>query len=122
MFSSSPHFLSFFVLYLPHTFLPVLASIPQAILFVKGKTILTPLGYHLAHLPMDARVGKLLLIAAILQCLDPILTIAAALVRRSWIAAPNFAIFFFVSWDDRSPSYSTWAAQGGSLHRFCWVY
>lgn len=29
---------------------------------------------------MDACVGKLLLIAAILQCLDPILTIAAALV------------------------------------------
>lgn len=53
---------------------------PQAIVIAKNTPILTPLGYHLAQLPMDARVGKLLLVAAILQCLDPILTIAAALV------------------------------------------
>lgn len=57
----------------------------QAILILKNsvRPILTPLGYHLAHLPMDARVGKLLLVGAILQCLDPILTIAAALVRHA---------------------------------------
>lgn len=80
-FPASPRFRGFFFLYLASAFQPALASIPQAIILVKGRAILTPLGYHLAHLPMDARVGKLLLIAAILQCLDPILTIAAALVR-----------------------------------------
>ena len=37
---------------------------------------LTPLGWHLAALPLDARLGKLLIFGAMLQCLDPILTIA----------------------------------------------
>ncbi|CAM9660312.1 unnamed protein product [Chrysoparadoxa australica] len=40
---------------------------------------LTPLGYHLAHLPVDSRVGKLLIYGCIFRCLDPILTVAAAL-------------------------------------------
>lgn len=40
---------------------------------------LTPLGHHLAQLPVDARVGKLLLLAAWLGCLAPCLTIAACL-------------------------------------------
>lgn len=62
--------------------------VTQAIVIAKNIPILTPLGYHLAHLPVDARVGKLLLFAAILQCLDPILTIAAALVR---LARPSLA-------------------------------
>lgn len=61
----------------------MLLAYEQAIVIMKTslRPILTPLGYHLAHLPMDARVGKLLLVGAFLQCLDPILTIAAALVR-----------------------------------------
>mmetsp|Transcript_21322 Transcript_21322/g.29889 ORF Transcript_21322/g.29889 Transcript_21322/m.29889 type:complete len:1175 (+) Transcript_21322:40-3564(+) len=40
---------------------------------------LTPLGYHLSHLPMDAKVGKLLIVGCVLQCIEPALTIAAAL-------------------------------------------
>ena len=40
---------------------------------------LTPLGHHLAALPVDARVGKLLLLGASLGCLAPALTIAACL-------------------------------------------
>lgn len=40
---------------------------------------LTPLGIHLARLPMDVRLGKMLVFAALLRCLDPVLTIAAAL-------------------------------------------
>ena len=40
---------------------------------------LTPLGYHLSRLPMDAKVGKILIIGCILGCLDNALTIAAAL-------------------------------------------
>jgi len=40
---------------------------------------LTPLGYHLAQLPVDAKVGKILLVGCILGCTEPALTIAAAL-------------------------------------------
>lgn len=40
---------------------------------------LTPLGHHLAHLPVNPRVGKIILFAAMFSCLDPVLTIASAL-------------------------------------------
>ena len=40
---------------------------------------LTPLGYHLSRLPIDAKVGKVLLVGCILDCIDPALTVAAAL-------------------------------------------
>ena len=40
---------------------------------------LTPLGYHLANLPVSPRIGKIILFAAIFSCLDPVLTIASAL-------------------------------------------
>uniref|UniRef100_A0A8C3LSP9 Putative ATP-dependent RNA helicase DHX57 n=1 Tax=Chrysolophus pictus TaxID=9089 RepID=A0A8C3LSP9_CHRPC len=39
---------------------------------------LTPLGYHLASLPVDVRIGKLMLFGTIFRCLDPALTIAAS--------------------------------------------
>lgn len=44
-----------------------------------SKYRLTPLGYHLAHLPLDAKVGKILVVGSILQCIEPALTIAANL-------------------------------------------
>lgn len=44
---------------------------------------LTALGQHLANLPMDVRVGKSLVFGCILQCIDPMLTIAAALSVRN---------------------------------------
>lgn len=40
---------------------------------------LTALGTHLANLGVDVRIGKMLLYATALKCLDPILTIAASL-------------------------------------------
>ena len=40
---------------------------------------LTPLGYHLANLPVSPRIGKIILFAAVFSCLDPVLTIASAL-------------------------------------------
>ena len=43
---------------------------------------LTPLGRHLAQLPVDARVGKLLLMGALLGALSPALTIAACLSHK----------------------------------------
>lgn len=40
---------------------------------------LTPLGFHLAQLPMDPLTGKMILMGAIFGCLEPILNIAALL-------------------------------------------
>lgn len=41
--------------------------------------ILTPLGYHLAKLPVAPQMGKMLLMGAIFGCLEPILHVAASL-------------------------------------------
>ncbi|XP_033733730.1 putative ATP-dependent RNA helicase DHX57 isoform X2 [Pecten maximus] len=49
---------------------------------------LTPLGYHLGSLPVDVRVGKLMLFGAIFRCLDPALTIAASLSFKSPFVTP----------------------------------
>ena len=40
---------------------------------------LTPLGEHLTKLPIDARLGKMLIFGCIFKCLAPVLTIAACL-------------------------------------------
>uniref|UniRef100_UPI00359015E6 putative ATP-dependent RNA helicase DHX57 isoform X2 n=1 Tax=Myxine glutinosa TaxID=7769 RepID=UPI00359015E6 len=49
---------------------------------------LTPLGHHLASLPIDVRLGKLMLLGCIFHCLDPVLTIAACLASRSPFVSP----------------------------------
>ncbi|ORZ15198.1 P-loop containing nucleoside triphosphate hydrolase protein, partial [Absidia repens] len=49
---------------------------------------LTPLGAHLSHLPVDVHIGKMILFGAIFRCLDPILTIAAALSFKSPFVRP----------------------------------
>lgn len=49
---------------------------------------LTPLGRHLAQLPVDVRIGKLLLLGTMFECLAPICTIAAALSFKSPFVAP----------------------------------
>ena len=52
---------------------------------VEGET-LTPLGHHLAALPVHVRIGKMLLYAAILGCLEPIVSICR--VRRFHTSYP----------------------------------
>lgn len=49
---------------------------------------LTPLGLHLAALPVDVRIGKLMLFGAIFCCVDSALTIAACLSYKSPFVAP----------------------------------
>ncbi|ODQ50805.1 P-loop containing nucleoside triphosphate hydrolase protein, partial [Saitoella complicata NRRL Y-17804] len=49
---------------------------------------LTPLGFHLGRLPVDVRIGKLIVMACIFGCLDPCLTIAAAMSIKSPFVAP----------------------------------
>jgi ATP-dependent RNA helicase DHX57 len=43
-----------------------------------GNQALTPLGKHLTQMPCDPKLGKMLIYGAILRCVDPVLTIAAA--------------------------------------------
>jgi ATP-dependent RNA helicase DHX57 len=49
---------------------------------------LTPLGHHLAALPVDVRIGKLLLYGAIFSCVDSALTMAACLSHKSPFVSP----------------------------------
>ncbi len=49
---------------------------------------LTPLGLHLANLPCDAGIGKMLIYGTIFNCIEPILTIAAGLSVKSPFVAP----------------------------------
>lgn len=44
---------------------------------------LTPLGHHLAALPVDVRIGKLILYGTIFCCVDSALTMAACLSHKS---------------------------------------
>ncbi|KAI8582556.1 hypothetical protein K450DRAFT_227732 [Umbelopsis ramanniana AG] len=53
-----------------------------------GHQNLTPLGRHLSNLPVDVHIGKMLLYGAMFQCLDPILTIAAAMSFKSPFVRP----------------------------------
>ncbi|MBN3325252.1 DHX29 helicase, partial [Atractosteus spatula] len=49
---------------------------------------LTPLGQHLAALPVNVKIGKMLVFGAIFGCLEPIATIAAAISEKSPFATP----------------------------------
>lgn len=49
---------------------------------------ITPMGRLLSKLPTDVHLGKLLLIAVVFRCLDPALTIAAALSSKSPFVTP----------------------------------
>ncbi|KAL4617559.1 ATP-dependent RNA helicase DHX29 [Arapaima gigas] len=49
---------------------------------------LTPLGHHLATLPVNVKIGKMLIFAAIFGCLEPVATIAAAMSEKSPFATP----------------------------------
>ncbi|KAK4887165.1 hypothetical protein RN001_003436 [Aquatica leii] len=49
---------------------------------------LTPLGQHLAALPVDVRIGKLMLYGAIFSCVDAALTMAAFLSFKNPFVSP----------------------------------
>ena len=49
---------------------------------------LTALGFHLATLPVDPRVGKMMIYGALFGCVDPVLTLAAAMSSRSPFMSP----------------------------------
>ncbi|CAN1288280.1 DExH-box ATP-dependent RNA helicase DExH7, chloroplastic [Linum perenne] len=56
---------------------------------LEGNEELTPLGHHLAKLPVDVLVGKIMLYGAIFGCLSPILSISAFLSYKSPFVYPK---------------------------------
>ncbi|XP_020533292.1 DExH-box ATP-dependent RNA helicase DExH7, chloroplastic isoform X2 [Jatropha curcas] len=56
---------------------------------VEGDEELTPLGHHLAKLPVDVLIGKMMLYGAIFGCLSPILSISAFLSYKSPFVYPK---------------------------------
>lgn len=69
----------------PPTLLNIQRSV-ASLIEIKALTItedITPLGRHLAKIPLDVHMGKFLLIACSLQILDSALTIAATLNSKS---------------------------------------
>uniref|UniRef100_A0A061S817 RNA helicase n=1 Tax=Tetraselmis sp. GSL018 TaxID=582737 RepID=A0A061S817_9CHLO len=55
---------------------------------LSGDEELTPLGEHLAHLPVDPRIGKMMIMGAIFGCLEPVLIIAAGMAHRDPFVLP----------------------------------
>lgn len=56
---------------------------------LEGNEELTPLGHHLAKLPVDVLIGKMMLYGAIFGCLSPILSISAFLSYKSPFVYPK---------------------------------
>ncbi|XP_048584251.1 3'-5' RNA helicase YTHDC2 [Nematostella vectensis] len=52
---------------------------------------LTDLGRHLADLPVEPRLGKMILYSVVLKCLDPVITVACALAYRDPFVLPMYA-------------------------------
>lgn len=55
---------------------------------IDDQEALCPLGHHLITLPVEPAIGRMLLMGAIFDCLDPVLTIAASLTYRSPFVLP----------------------------------
>ena len=61
----------------------------KAMAIVNDEEVVTPLGKHLTHMPCDPRLGKMLVYASLLGCLDPMLTIASAMSGRPLFYSPR---------------------------------
>uniref|UniRef100_A0A0B6YIZ1 Helicase-associated domain-containing protein n=1 Tax=Arion vulgaris TaxID=1028688 RepID=A0A0B6YIZ1_9EUPU len=85
----------------PHEFLNGALDPPQGLAVSRAMTLLrdvgacrvdesslTPLGHHLATLPVNVRIGKMLLLGAIFGCLEQIAIIAAAMTEKSPFVVP----------------------------------
>mmetsp|Transcript_23131 Transcript_23131/g.28384 ORF Transcript_23131/g.28384 Transcript_23131/m.28384 type:complete len:504 (-) Transcript_23131:6-1517(-) len=74
---------------------------------------LTSLGFHLSTLPVDPRVGKMMIYGALFRCIDPALTIAASMSSRNPFMSPfdkrDIA-------DAKRREFSTSSIDGGSDH------
>lgn len=55
---------------------------------LKVSSELTALGFHLAVLPVDPRIGKMMIYGSLFGCCDPALTVAASMSSRSPFMSP----------------------------------
>ncbi|KAH9932077.1 P-loop containing nucleoside triphosphate hydrolase protein [Epithele typhae] len=55
---------------------------------ISGDGELTALGRHMAMLPMDLRLGKMLVLGTVFRCLGPVLTVAACLSSKPLFMSP----------------------------------
>ncbi|KAJ7390027.1 mitochondrial large ribosomal subunit assembly [Desmophyllum pertusum] len=60
----------------------------QEIGALDDKEGLTALGRHMAYLPVEPRIAKMIIYGAIFRCLDPVLTIAAGLSYKDPFVSP----------------------------------
>lgn len=60
----------------------------QAINALDREENLSPLGFHLARLPVDPLTGRMLLMGAIFSCIAPVLTVAASLSFKNPFVIP----------------------------------
>ncbi|XP_020234511.1 DExH-box ATP-dependent RNA helicase DExH5, mitochondrial isoform X2 [Cajanus cajan] len=73
---------------------PEILAVQNAIEYLKiigaldGNENLTILGHYLTMLPMEPKLGKMLILGAIFNCLDPILTVVAGLSVRDPFLTP----------------------------------
>ncbi|RYR77883.1 hypothetical protein Ahy_A01g002565 [Arachis hypogaea] len=76
-------------------------------------------GRHLSTIPLDPNIGKILLLGSIFQCLNPALTIAAALAYSNPFVLP---INRKEEADDAKRSFAGWkeAKPSGNEKQFCW--
>ncbi|XP_058987315.1 ATP-dependent DNA/RNA helicase DHX36-like [Musca domestica] len=84
----------------PYDFLKTLINVPDIRAINHGLKLLkcidaldnecnlTPLGLHLARLPIDPQMGKMILMAALFRCLDPITSAAAGISFKSPFYTP----------------------------------
>lgn len=57
---------------------------------------LTEIGYHLADLPLEPRLGKVVLYSIVLKCLDPVLTIVCALAYKDPCKFHQYSLLILV--------------------------
>jgi ATP-dependent RNA helicase DHX36 len=63
------------------------------------KENLTPLGFHLAKLPIGPLEGKMIILGTMFSCLSPIMTIAASLNFKDPFVMPvskSILLFIFI--------------------------
>eukprot|EP01018_Ginkgo_biloba_P010933 Gb_08623 [translate_table: standard] len=115
-------------------------SVQNAVEYLKligaldDKENLTNLGHHLSMLPVDPKLGKMLIMGAVFRCLDPILTIAAGLSVRDPFLLPHDkkdladaakTRFSAKDYSDHMAlvrAYEGWkdAERAGSTYEYCW--
>ncbi|XP_067002715.2 ATP-dependent DNA/RNA helicase DHX36 isoform X2 [Anabrus simplex] len=97
---------------------------------------LTPLGYHLAQLPLDPQTGKMILMASMFSCVDPVFSVAASLSFKDAFLVPlGMETKVNLKKDELSggmksdhlllaEAFRRWeeASEMGRGHNFCWEY